>query len=264
MEELRDLARRLLSDGAVRVVIGWEEGPRGPRPTFVTTPDGAGRLVFDDRCVHSLASYLNPRRTHVRRLGKPAVVVKPSDARAIAVLLRDAQIAREDVVLIGVRCGQAPELCDFVVGPELPPQSGREALDERVREMDARSASERWAFWTGEFARCVRCYACREACPLCVCERCVADKSVPQWIESSPHVRGNLAWHVTRALHQAGRCVGCGECERACPAGIPLGLLNRKLQQSVQQRFGYVASEDPGVCSPVGTFRQEDPQEFIR
>ena len=88
--------------------------------------------------------------------------------------------------------------------------------------------AQRWSFWEEELSRCVRCHACREVCPLCFCERCVADKTQPQWIESSPHGRGNLAWHLTRAMHLAGRCVGCGECTRACPAGIPLGLLNRR------------------------------------
>jgi ferredoxin len=92
----------------------------------------------------------------------------------------------------------------------------------------------------------------------------VADKTVPQWIESSPHLRGNLAWQITRALHQAGRCVGCGECERACPAGIPLALINRKLQQVVAERYNFKVSDDPGVPAPIGAFRLDDPQEFIR
>ena len=99
---------------------------------------------------------------------------------------------------------------------------------------------------------------------MCFCERCVADKTQPQWIESSPHPRGNFAWHVTRALHQAGRCVDCGECERACPVDIPLGLLNRKLAQVVAEQFGHVAHRRPAVPSPVGAFRKDDPQEFIR
>ena len=108
----------------------------------------------------------------------------------------------------------------------------------------------------------MRCYACRQVCPLCFCERCVADKSRPQWIETAPHPRGNLAWHLTRALHLAGRCVGCGECERACPAGIPLALLNRKVPQVVEERFGYRASDDP-PCRRRSAPSPDDAQEFI-
>lgn len=98
---------------------------------------------------------------------------------------------------------------------------------------------------------------------MCFCERCVADKTSPQWIESSPHGRGNLAWHVTRALHLAGRCVGCGECARACPVDIPLGLLNAKLARIVEERFGFHVCDDPQTPAPIGEFRLDDAQEFI-
>jgi len=290
MRELRELAKKLLEEGRVSVVIGWEEGPRGVRPAFVTSPEDAEQLVFNSRSVHNLATYLNPRRPQVRRLGKPAVVVKACDAASVAALIRETQLKREDVVLIGVRCGgvvgrpdgpaeltpetvarrcmdcekREPALCDHLVGEAQPAPPRGEGLGARLGALEAMPLSERWAFWTGELARCVRCHACREVCPLCFCERCVADKTVPQWIESSPHLRGNLAWQMTRALHQAGRCVGCGECERACPAGIPLALINRKLQQAVAERYNFKVSDDPGVPAPVGAFRLDDPQEFIR
>jgi ferredoxin len=289
MKALQDLARQLLADGTVKVVIGYEEGPLGPRPAFVTSQADADRLIFDHRCVHNLATYLNPRRSHIARLGKAAVVAKGCDGRAIAGLLREAQLTREQIVVIGVRCGgvvsrpakhvdlseanvadrcvhcdvREGRLVDHVVGelPPVPPRSARR--DEAMAGLAAKSPAERWEFWREEFARCVRCNACREACPMCFCERCVADKSVPQWIESSPHPRANLAWHLTRALHQAGRCVDCGECERACPVDIPLGLLNFKIAAVVADRFDYRTTDDPAVPAPIGAFKLDDRQEFI-
>jgi len=289
VRELRELAARLLEANDVQVVIGWEEWGRGVRPAFARTLAEADRLVFDQRCVHNLATYLHPRRKHIRRLGRPAVVVKGCDARAAAGLIRDNQLRREDVVLIGVRCPgmwveggaeglpgdrkwadrcvscpqRTPTLCDHLIGEDGPEPDGP-GLEAQVERLQALPMAERWAFWSSAFERCVRCYACREVCPLCFCDRCLADKSVPQWIESSPHQRGNVAWHLARALHLAGRCVGCGECERACPAGIPLSILNARLQQSVRERFEFVASDDPSVPSPIGQFRVDDGQEYIR
>ena len=293
MNDLREIAAQLLRDGTVRVIIGWENGRRGARPTFITNPDDTGKLIFDERCVHNLATYLNPRRDNVAELGKIGLVIKGCDAKAVAGLLREAQLQRDDVVLIGVRCGgvleeaevpaattlsadnvaprcfgcdnREPTLVDHLVG-EARPEPPRPAvtIDERVAALDELPLAERWAFWTEQFSKCVRCYACRQVCPLCVCERCVADKTMPQWIEASPHPRGNVSWNITRALHLAGRCVDCGECERFCPVGIPLSLVNRKLQQIVAARYQYVVSDDPEARAPIGDYRLDDNEEFIK
>jgi len=157
-----------------------------------------------------------------------------------------------------------PGSVDVLVGDAQPEPPVTAALDERVAALDALSPADRMAFWTKELSRCTQCYACRQACPLCFCERCIVEKTEPQWIETSPHPRGNFAWNLTRAQHLAGRCVGCGECERACPVGIPLGLINRKLQQVVYELYGYTVSEDPTVPAPIGAYATDDTQDFIR
>jgi formate dehydrogenase (coenzyme F420) beta subunit len=288
MGELQELARKLLADGAVKVVIGYEEGPRGVRPAFVTRPQDADRLVFDERCVQNLTTYLTPTRKHIAALGKPAIVVKGCDTRSLAGLIRQSQVKRDGVVVIGVRCGgvlkdptckaaiaedtvadrcrgcdiREPRLVDHLVGEPKPEPPGKSLVDQRIDELDAMTPEQRMAFWHEQLARCIRCHACREVCPNCFCVRCVADKSEP--IESSAHLRGNLAWHMVRAMHQAGRCVDCGECERACPAGIPLRLLNRKIARVVEARFGHKPDDDPESTAPIGSFRPEDGQEFIR
>ena len=290
MKELQELAAKLLSDGAVTVVIGYEEGPRGVRPAFITKAEQAQKLVFDDRCVQNLATYLNPRRKHIAQLGKAAVVVKGCDARAVAGLIRERQIARESLVILAMRCGgvlqhpeadtaltsetvsvrcagcdaREPKLYDYILG-ELPPEPPvNPARAEQIAKLEAMPPAERKEFWDQALSHCIRCHACREACPMCFCDQCTAEKGQPQWIDPSPTLHANRAWQMMRVMHQAGRCVDCLECERACPEDIPLGLFARYIADVVEQRYSYKACDDPAVAAPLGVFKTEDGEEFIR
>lgn len=66
-----------------------------------------------------------------------------------------------------------------------------------------------------------------------------------------------------RAYHLAGRCIGCGECERVCPMGIPLTELNKKLQKDVKEIFSYTAGLSLDKKPLLAIFSPEDPKEFI-
>ena len=69
-----------------------------------------------------------------------------------------------------------------------------------------------------------------------------------------PRSKGNFAWHITRAFHLAGRCVGCDECTRACPAGIDLRLLNLSLAKAAEENFGFRAGMDPDAEPIIGAY----------
>ena len=148
-----------------------------------------------------------------------------------------------------------------------------------LARFEALSATERWNFWERQFDRCIRCFACRSVCPMCYCDECVVDSiNFPvtsettaeekanriRWIERSAVRSENITYHMTRAMHLAGRCVDCGECERVCPVNIPLRLLNNKMEREARERFGYEPGASIGGPSLVASFRDDDPGQFIR
>ncbi|MBU4126408.1 MAG: 4Fe-4S ferredoxin, partial [Proteobacteria bacterium] len=56
---------------------------------------------------------------------------------------------------------------------------------EDVRKIEAMSPEEKWSYFDDLLSPCIRCYACRNACPLCYCPTCFVDESMPQWVGKS-------------------------------------------------------------------------------
>jgi ferredoxin len=90
------------------------------------------------------------------------------------------------------------------------------------------------------------------------------DKNLPQEISPSATREGNFAWQIARAFHQAGRCVGCGECSRVCPAGIDLWALNLTLERAAEKNFEYKAGMEPAATSLIGSYSAKDEEAFIQ
>ncbi len=269
---LRDKARQLLADGVAGVVIGYETLPNGETaPAFITRPEDCDRLVFNERCYANLTNYL--AKPEVREFGRAAIVSKGCDNRAINVLIHEARIKRDDVYILGVECpGMDKAICawcdqkapvvqdDLIPAASPPPETRPEPPDP----LDGKTPRERWDFWMAEFSRCIRCYACRQVCPICHCKRCLAEQNQPQWVDTSPHSRGNLGWNLIRAFHMVGRCVECGECERACPMDIPLNQLTRGMRRLVRDGFEFIPGMDAESLPPLADFREDDKEDFFQ
>jgi ferredoxin len=275
-EEIRRIAVELLESGQVIRVIGYEEGRRGQaRPLVAHTVEEARHLIFDDRCVHNLALYLLDLKPKSDDEMPPvAVVMKPCDARALNVLVLENQIQRDKVHVIGVTCGgiegkpscgvcteRVPPTYDTLIGE--PPSEAPELTEpEALSQLRAMSPEERQAFWHEQFTRCIRCYACRQVCPMCYCEVCIAEKLDPAWESIAIAPPENEFYHVLRAYHLTGRCIECGECERVCPMGIPVYLYNRYMTEQVGHHFdGFKVGMDDETAAPFMTFRKEELED---
>ena len=219
--ELRALATRLLAEKKVEVVVGWEKGTVGYRPLFARTPEQAARLELDARALLNLVTYLRGLAGK-----KAAVVVRPADMRALNVLLHEGQVKREDLFLIGVGgdSGRGPlpaSAYDALLGRAPESIDGGLPPFPAVEEIEAWPAAKRAAFWNAQFESCLRCYACRQACPLCYCKECMAEQLDPAWQSIAIETGEKAFFHVMRAFHQAGRCTGCKACAGRLPGGHP-------------------------------------------
>jgi ferredoxin len=156
-----------------------------------------------------------------------------------------------------------PSVYDVLVG-ESSDDDAVAAEYPTVQELESWTPDERWAHFSEEFGRCLRCYACREACPCCYCPECFVDQSQPSWIGKGDDPSDTIAFHVVRIYHVAGRCLDCGACARACPMHIDLRTLGRKLEKDVREMYEYEAGMNLESTPPLSTFRPDDPQEFIK
>lgn len=291
IEELKNKARELLETKRVDAIIGYERASDdvSARPSFIDKKEDADKLIWDAYCVYNLSKYLKDF------IGKrTGIVAKPCDVQSLIVLIQEHQLNREDIFIIAVECfgviDQKPNLCDkqaqetltsaakckgckssfpIVSDILLRDKEGRKKLTqedeyENIRKLEIAALEERSKLWQDEFSRCIRCYGCRQICPMCYCPKCVAEQTMPAWFSKSNSLEGNFAWNVTRAMHLAARCIDCGECERACPVGIPLRDINKKIEKDIKELFDYEAGSKIDQKPLLGCFDKNDPDDFIR
>ncbi len=150
-------------------------------------------------------------------------------------------------------------LYDIFIGDKGPDTGGADS-DAAAAAGDALPPDQRWEAFTGAFQDCLRCYACRNVCPLCYCQTCFVDEHDPQWCGKGQDETDIGTFHLLRALHCAGRCTECGACESACPVGIKTRVLTSRMELAVREKFGCSPGLDIDVLPPLSDYRSNDPE----
>ncbi|MCL6560443.1 MAG: Coenzyme F420 hydrogenase/dehydrogenase, beta subunit C-terminal domain [Firmicutes bacterium] len=120
-----------------------------------------------------------------------------------------------------------------------------------------------------ELATCLKCQNCRKACPICFCRQCVFESMVFEH-ESDKYLNwatrkgliemptDTVLFHLTRLNHMGTSCVGCGQCESACPSKLPLAAIFTAVGKKVQEIFDYVPGRNPEEALPLTTYKEDE------
>lgn len=291
---MRETVKGLFGGKKVDMVIGFQNGslPLTARPYFAHSAVEADALVWNDHCVANLAVFLpklfelpaRPKEGYKPpRIG---IIVKGCDGRSVVGLVKELQVPRDHIVILGMPCAgmrspakNKPEnvaevnrACVECVNPVfnaadilIPGESRKPATTPfaRTKAFEALPAEVRWQTFVNEISKCIRCNACRQACPNCYCKVCFADQRKPSWVSPGAELSDTMVFHLGRMFHQAGRCVECDACANACPMGIDLRLFTQKLALDAEELFGCVPGITGDDVPMLQTFRQDDSECFI-
>lgn len=267
IEEIRKLAGEWLNTGRVNAILGLKEKDGHVAPYLFTRAEELDNLIISPE--YRLLNVCRPLKRNILHLiqknhpdAKIGVVARGCDERALIELAKRDQLNIGKIELMGVACTK-----DEAIACRCPKPYPRNILkgekgegisnDSVVDTLLKKSLPERLKFWKYQLSKCIKCYGCRNACPLCFCQDCKLEQEL--WVKTGQLPPEIPIFHFIRFYHLADKCIGCGECEKACPMDIPLLTIYELLRKDVKELFDYEAGVDAKQEAPLITTLDETP-----
>jgi ferredoxin len=265
LEETKKTARLMLEKKQADGVLGLMKGQWDIIvPHIFLHPEELECLVLEPKW------HIAKMAMKILRTASPdyrlAVICRGCDERAIFELLKRNQIEKEKILTIGFACSyeqasvclcQRPYPAKLDAGEACP---GVDPFDdERVRNLLVGDDWERMERWAKVLKRCIKCYGCRNSCPICICEPCKLEDEV--WVRRGSIPAEMMVFHLIRAFHLSDTCVACGACQEACPVGIPLMSLQLSMRRTLQEKYDYEAGIDVEKKSPILSDFLDEPEK---
>ena len=273
-DRIREEAKKALASGEVSAVVGWTSTrfEDKTKPYFAETEAECDLLVWNQYCINGTGKFALDDRYPEKKI---AIIARGCDSRALNRMMRDKQLKRENLYIIGVVCdGKENAVCDgcqhknpltydVLIGEPVEEQMNAERFKE-IEAFEKLTPDQRYEYWAKQYDKCIHCYACRNACPACNCVECYADQYRTGWQGKAADREQNQVYGLTRAFHVGDRCIECGECERVCPMNLPIMRQTKKMLKDINDLFGDYECGLPDDAMPVlGTYKLEDPDEFM-
>jgi len=132
----------------------------------------------------------------------------------------------------------------------------RKWQERDIASLKEMSTEEKFSYWREEFSRCIKCYGCRDACPICYCKDCIleADRGIVAPGEIPP----DIMFPMIRSVHVMDSCVNCGQCQDACPMDLPLARLIFMLNRDLAEIFKNEPGMDVNAPIPLKSVTDEE------
>lgn len=265
LDTLKEIVISILKDKKADGVLGLRKGEWDIiQPHIFENPGEVDALVTEPKwLLAKMATTILRSSPEGYRL---AVISRSCDERALTELVKRNQIEKDRLLTIGIACSaeQASAcLCQRPYPEKLDaglPVAGIDPFqDETIRELLEGDGPSRMEKWAHILKRCIKCYGCRNSCPICVCVPCKLEDDV--WVEKGIIPAEVMPYHLIRAFHLSDTCVACKACQEACPVNIPLLALQLSMREALRQTYGYEAGLDAEKRSPILYDLYKEPGE---